>query len=253
MCELLALSFNKPVNASLSFRGFRNRGKYNRDGWGYAYYPDNAAQVIKEPISSASSDLSRFIVDYHRIKSKIYISHVRLASAGSVSFCNTHPFNRELFGKEYVFAHNGTLRGFDLSSRYYKPIGQTDSEQAFCFIIEQIRKKKIQKWNQKNLDFLESVLTEINEYGNFNCLMSDGEYLFCYYDKNSYNGLYFVERKAPFDRIRLLDEDFEINLSKQKSPDQRGFIIATEPLTNENWEEFNPGLLTVFKDGEIIR
>ncbi|RSN77202.1 class II glutamine amidotransferase, partial [Candidatus Methanodesulfokora washburnensis] len=39
MCELLGMSFNLPVNPRISFRGFRLRGKYNRDGWGLAFYP----------------------------------------------------------------------------------------------------------------------------------------------------------------------------------------------------------------------
>lgn len=262
MCELLGLSFNKPVSVNVSFRGFRNRGKYNRDGWGFAYYPDydnsskvlcNSAQIFKEPISSESSDLSRFIINNHRIKSKIYISHVRYASSGSKSHCNTHPFNRELFGKEYVFAHNGTLLGFNPFLTDYIPIGQTDSERAFCFILDKIKEKQIQNWSKEHFDFLENLLNEINDYGNFNCLLSNGEFLFCYYDKSAYKGLYFVKREAPFDVIKLLDEDFEVNLPEEKSQDQKGFIIATSPLTNENWQEFIPGELKVFKDGEIIR
>lgn len=33
---------------------------------------------------------------------------------------------------------------------------------------------------------------------------------------------------------------------------QRGYVIASKPLTNENWQEFEPGGLLVFRDGEII-
>jgi glutamine amidotransferase len=56
-----------------------------------------------------------------------------------------------------------------------------------------------------------------SKYGNFNCIFSDGEFLFFYFDKNGYNGLSFVRRQAPFSSVRLEDEDFEINLSEEKA------------------------------------
>ena len=54
MCELLGLSFNLAVNPSLSFRGFKFRGQENPDGWGIAYYPDEASQLFKEPTMAPS-------------------------------------------------------------------------------------------------------------------------------------------------------------------------------------------------------
>ncbi|MEN2985457.1 MAG: class II glutamine amidotransferase [Thermodesulfovibrionaceae bacterium] len=33
MCELLGMCFNEEVTSSISFRGFRQRGKENKDGW----------------------------------------------------------------------------------------------------------------------------------------------------------------------------------------------------------------------------
>ncbi|MFN3695708.1 MAG: class II glutamine amidotransferase, partial [Ignavibacterium sp.] len=52
--------------------------------------------------------------------------------------------------------------------------------------------------------------------------------------------------------VRLLDEDYEINLAEEKSPFQAGYIIASHPLTDENWLKFEPGKLKVFKGGEIV-
>ena len=251
MCELLGMSFNQPVRPSLSFRGFRHRGERNPDGWGIAYYPDESVQVIKEPIKASKSLLSEFIMKYP--KSKIFIAHVRYSSGSSVTYKNTHPFQRELNGREFVFAHNGTLhnyRGFNTGR--FKPVGETDSEYAFCHILNSIENERISSWTDKNFKWLHNKLNEINEFGNFNCLLSDGEYLFCYYDKNGHNGLCFVQRKAPFNIVHLKDEDFEINLSEKKDPSQKGFIIATRRLTDERWENFLPAELMVFKNGEII-
>lgn len=253
MCELLGMSFNQPVSPNLSFRGFRHRGESNPHGWGIAYYPDESVQVIKEPIKADKSSLSEFIKNYPKIKSKILIAHVRYTSGTSVTYKNTHPFHRELNGREFVFAHNGTLHNYrGLETGRFKPVGETDSEYAFCHILNSIENEQINSWTNRSFEWLHDKIKEINNYGNFNCLFSDGEYLFCYYDKNGYNGLCFVHRKAPYSQVQLLDEDFEVNLAEEKNPSQTGFIIATMRLTDERWENFHSGELIVFRNGDII-
>ncbi len=253
MCELLGLSFNKTVDANLSFRGFRHRGDDNPDGWGLAYYEKNTAKVIKEDISAMESKTAESLITKN-IKSKIFISHVRYSSVGSNSYNNTHPFRKKLFDKDFIFAHNGSLKNFsELILDGFQPDGETDSEHAFCYILEQLNKSRITYWDESNFDLLEDILREINEFGTFNCIMSDGEYLFCYRDMKGYNNLMCVERKAPFEYVRLKDEDFEINLAEEKDLKQRGFIIATNSLTNENWHQLEQGKLIVLKDGNILR
>ena len=253
MCELLGMSFNLPVRSNISFRGFRHRGERNPHGWGIAYYPDESAQVIKEPIKAMKSQLSEFLQNYRGMRSKIFIGHVRYTSVGSKSHKNTHPFYRELNGREYVFAHNGTLHGYqDLELGRFKPIGETDSEHVFCHILHLIEKKGISSWTHDDFDWLANTLKKINEYGYLNVIFSDGEFLFCYHDMNGYNGLSFVHRVPPYSRIKLIDEDWEINLGEEKREEQTGYIIATRRLTDERWEKFGPGELIVFKVGRIV-
>ena len=253
MCELLGMSFNLPVTPKISFKSFRRRGKKNPHGWGLAFYPDKSAQIFKEPISAMESLLSRFVENYKEMKSKIFIGHVRYASVGTKSYKNTHPFQRELNGKEYVFAHNGTLSNYkNLKLGRFKPLGETDSEYIFCHLLKCFEERGINNWKKDDFEWLETKLREINEYGDFNCIFSDGEHLFCYYDKEGYNGLCFVHRKPPYGKIHLADKDWEIDLAEEKDPRQRGFIIATNRLTDEAWTSFHPGELIVFKNGEII-
>ncbi|MCD6380902.1 MAG: class II glutamine amidotransferase [Candidatus Odinarchaeota archaeon] len=253
MCELLGLCFNKPVRPGISFRAFRRRGEYNPHGWGIAFYPGKSALVLKEPIKSTVSYLSEFLERYSGIRSKIFVAHVRYTSVGVVNYDNTHPFSRELNGREYVFAHNGTLKNFkSLRIGRFKPLGGTDSEYVFCHILDEIGERGIENWSEDDFRWLGEKFREINGYGKFNCLMSDGEYLFAYHDINGYKGLHYVRREAPFPSIRLLDDDYRVDLSEEKDPSQRGYIVATHPLTDEEWEKFSPGELIVFKDGDIV-
>ena len=117
------MTCNKPVSISFTWRGFISGGSRHRDGWGVAFYPDGvSACLIKEPRPSTSSLMARFLKSADLIRSKIVISHVRTASKGSVTYCNTHPFVRELFGREWVFAHNGTIIEGVPRPRFYEPI-----------------------------------------------------------------------------------------------------------------------------------
>lgn len=69
MCELMGMSFNRKVKAKFSFKGLLNHSPKNKDGWGLAYYPEGrqAAQVFKEPVKGAASQLAEFIQSYNRI------------------------------------------------------------------------------------------------------------------------------------------------------------------------------------------
>jgi glutamine amidotransferase len=100
MCQLLGICSNKKVDAKLSLREFRHRGKNNPHGWGFGFYDEkkNKWVVIKEPESLYDEDIKS---EKFNFKSKIIIEHVRLASCGSISHKNTHPFTKE----NYIFAH----------------------------------------------------------------------------------------------------------------------------------------------------
>ena len=99
MCELLGMSFNKPVRPSISFKGFRLRGKKNPDGWGLAYYPDKSVQVFKEHLKASESRLSEFLRKYSEIRFKLFIAYVRRMRLGEPAHRNTHPFTENLIVK----------------------------------------------------------------------------------------------------------------------------------------------------------
>ena len=67
------------------------------------------------------------------IKSHNVIAHVRKATVGNVKLENCHPFVRELWGRYWVFAHNGDLKDYAPHLHgAFRPVGDTDSEQAFA-------------------------------------------------------------------------------------------------------------------------
>src|SRR5262245_58135059 len=111
MCELMAMSFARPIAADFSIREFARRGEDNADGWGLAWYPDQSVAVVKEPVKWQASPYSTFLETYRGLRSRFYIAHVRVRTIGheKPTYADTHPFVRELAGREYTFVHNGTL------------------------------------------------------------------------------------------------------------------------------------------------
>ena len=253
MCELFGLSSNRVVKVSFSWRGFRKRGRIHRDGWGIAWYLESGlVGLVKEPRPSVESPIARLMVQ--GVKSKIIISHVRWASKGNISYVNTHPFVRRLWGRDWVFAHNGTLLGLDGNSDYElewcHPIGETDSEYAFCYILEEL--SSLQDRGLESLaDRLWRLADRIGSYGKFNFLLSNGEHLFAYMNRE--DTLHYLLRHPPYKGVvRLLDEDYEVMLGELKAPDEYAAIIATKPLTDEKWNPMTPGTLYIFHNGDLL-
>ena len=252
MCELLGLNFKLSVSPSFSFRGFRHRGEGNPHGWGIARYEGKACQILKEAADAQESKLAEFVRDYELFQSQIFIGHVRDASRGNHALQNTHPFKRVFRSREAILAHNGTMESLPLGKEdmNFLPVGETDSEHIFCALLTMLDAEKIQFTDYWKI---ESVLTEFNKLGKMNLLFSEGEHLYIYRDKDGHNGLCLTERISPFGVKSLKDEDWEIDLAAEKSPGQRGFVIASHPLTkNETWTDLIPGSLIVLRDGDIV-
>ena len=71
-----------------------------------------AACAILSTITAARVSPLAELVQRYPIRSDNVIAHIRKATQGQVSLENTHPFVRELWGRYWVFAHNGNLKDF---------------------------------------------------------------------------------------------------------------------------------------------
>ncbi|MBE4619690.1 class II glutamine amidotransferase [Vibrio navarrensis] len=254
MCELLGMSANVPTDICFSFTGLMQRGGKtgpHRDGWGITFYEGKGFRTFKDPKPSCESKIAELVQSYP-IKSCSVISHIRQANRGGVSLENTHPFTRELWGRYWTFAHNGQLSDYHtLDSGRHRPVGQTDSEKAFCWLLNQLERRypETPQDMESVFTYLASCCEVLKEKGVFNMLMSDGEYVMTYCT----NHLYWITRRAPFGKAALLDEDVEINFQEETTPNDVVSVIATQPLTgNEAWQRMKPGEYGLFHFGERI-
>jgi predicted glutamine amidotransferase len=254
MCELLGMECNVPTDIVFSFTGFALRGGRtgpHADGWGLALYEGKYARSFLEPTPACESPMAAFIRD-NPIKTLLAVAHVRKKTRGRASLENTHPFKRTLWGRHWVFAHNGTLprvRRRKLTTE--SPVGETDSEYAFCWMIEQLR-TAFPGGYPRDVRHLWTTIAELGgalgAEGKFNFLLADGRHLYA----RCGTQLCYIVRQAPFGRATLSDAEMQIDFSAVTTARDRVAVIATLPLTrDEIWQQGQPGTMWVFHRGKL--
>jgi glutamine amidotransferase len=158
---------------------------------------------------------------------------------------------RELWGRYWIFAHNGNLKDFapQLDGSYL-PVGRTDSERAFCWLLQNLRAHFDAPPSREALfAVLKGLTFEIAAHGEFNYLLSNGDSLFAHCATK----LNYIVRQAPFAVAHLKDQDVTVDFSEVTTPDDRVVLVATAPLTdNEAWHAMAPGTLAMFADGAPV-
>jgi glutamine amidotransferase len=247
MCQLLGMNANTPTDVMFSFTGLATRAHEHKDGFGIAFFEGRGLRLFVDHVSARVSPVAELVKNYP-IKSDNVVAHIRKATQGRNALENTHPFMRELWGRYWVFAHNGDLKDFHPRLHAaFRPVGQTDSERAFCWLMQELAKSHagVPSIEETSLTLTE-LLATLNAYGSFNILLTNGLALWAHGSTR----LFSLERRHPFAHATLADEDLSVDFAAITSPDDRVAVIATEPLTaNEPWVPFTPGELRVFVDG----
>jgi predicted glutamine amidotransferase len=255
MCELLGMECNVPTDIVFSFTALSMRGGrtgHHSDGWGLALYQGRFAQVFLEPRPACDSQLARYVRD-NPIRTLLGVAHVRKMTVGAQSLENTHPFKRVLWGRDWVFAHNGTLPTVKARpTGDFAPVGETDSEHAFCWLLGELRAAFPGGYPEDRPADLWRCVAELGgrlgAEGTCNFLLADGRHLFA----RCATKLAFVIRRAPFGRATLRDADVEVDFSALTSASDSVAVVATEPLTrDEPWTQGTPGTLWVFHQGAL--
>ena len=258
MCQLLAMNSKKPADIRFSLTGFRRRGGLTDDhidGFGVAYFEPTGLRHYCDDRAAMESPIAELVSNL-RIKATNTIVHIRQSDDSLLS--NAHPFVREIWGEPWVFSHNGkmTIQDVDDSdpikqgiASHYCPVGDTDSEFAFCYLLNQLKDTFEHK---PNADTLYAFLTEqcsfLANYGLFNCLLSNGDWLLSY----ATTLLFYVTRQAPFGSATLIDADVTMDFSQVNDADDVMTVVATTPLTqDEHWQQLAVNECLIFKDGKI--
>jgi predicted glutamine amidotransferase len=141
------------------------------------------------------------------------------------------------------------VRRRKLSSEH--PVGETDSEHAFCWMLEQLRAAFPGGYPRETRRLWTTIAelgAELGADGKFNFLLADGRHLYA----RCGTKLCYIARKAPFGRATLSDAELQIDFSAFTTPRDRVAVVATVPLTrDETWHMGQPGTMWVFRGGQL--
>lgn len=301
MCQLLGISSTEPTPrfSSSLLSPFIQRGgnsDVHSHGWGVAYYNycnEKKKQILKtirdaSPAATSIKAQNLIMNESHEkmLDTQTLLAHIRYATVGEVSINNVHPFHRELFGVEFVFAHNGDVPMFkggrqransnssmrsdssseceekvenenNVHNETFQPEGDTDSEQIFCHILN-VLSMKFDSFPP--LDELYYVIHELcleivenQEDVILNFLLVVGEHIFAFSwpgqrpGSTTWNGLFYILKSK---------NDIQGNISNIGDTNKAHVaVIATKPLGPDEslWTEFGRGDLLLFCNGTVSK
>ena len=249
MCQLLGMNANTPTDVMFSFAGLATRAEEHKDGFGIAFFEDRGLRHFIDREGARHSPVAEMVKRYP-IRSDNVIAHIRKATVGPVALQNCHPFVRELWGRYWVFAHNGDLKNFAPRLHgAFRPVGETDSELAFCWLMQELAKAHASVPSIEELTHtLRELLPRPAAHGTFNVLLSNGQALWAHGSTQ----LFSLQRRHPFGAAQLADEDLSVDFAALTTPQDRVALVATQPLTSgEDWQAFAAGELRVFCGGAV--
>jgi len=264
VCELFAMSSRYPTSVGFSLETLARRGGHDgphRDGWGVAYFEDQDVFLLREPSPAAESGLVKFM-EKNGPPSNLVLSHIRLATQGEPALRNTQPFQRELGGRAHVFAHNGNMPGIKdeccLDSDRFTPVGETDSELAFCCLLERLARL----WGpstskppsvETRLDAVADFAAWLRPLGPFNFVYSDGDALFVHAHRRIQDdggtrppGLHLLVRSCNEQAVDLTQSGVMLAPVAQELA-----LVASVPLTDEPWEPISEGAVIALTQGVV--
>jgi predicted glutamine amidotransferase len=264
MCELFAMSSSQPATVTYSLREFARHGGLtaeHTDGWGIGYYEGGDIRLFRDTDAAADSPLLRMVSGLE-LRSDIVMSHIRRATQAEVALRNTQPYTRELGGRVHLFIHNGDLERIEeagLELGHHLPIGESDSEYAFCVLLHRLR----HLWGRPRgapeltarLDVVVEFAAAVRRLGPANFIYSDGDAVFVHGHR----------RKDPADDairppgLHLLSRSCAVAGGTIETPgltismeDQHVVLAASVPLTDEGWIPVEEGEVVVLRRGEIV-
>jgi predicted glutamine amidotransferase len=189
--EILALNFDCMGSPSINLKAMKT------PGWGIGWYPNDnyGASIIKDSMANDSQTLLDVLKDGNSFRSTIFMCKERGLET-QYSQHDNQPFRRSFGGYDWLFLHNGQLDRTALKelhkdpSGLLEPIGKTDSELAFCYLLG-----KLLAWSAKGLTDINGSellawMSKLDEMGTADIIVSDGRSLAVYHGKHSEHELY---------------------------------------------------------------
>lgn len=231
MCMLFGLSAREELPTNEYLKAFYKNSPRHPDGWGLAVISRTDAVIEKESIEAMKSHYLKERLSAP-IEARLLMAHIRYATVGNVEYGNCHPFSaRDDLGRRWTQAHNGTIFDCPALSKYAAvQKGDTDSERVFLYLLDRLNTAQREKGGKlsfdERFDLLDGIISDLAKGNKLNLLLSDGRNL--YVHTNCRDTLYYLDKGG-------------------------AVLIATAPLTKEDWRPAPFTTLLAFRDGRLVK
>jgi transglutaminase-like putative cysteine protease/predicted glutamine amidotransferase len=258
MSQIVAFSLDCPSSPSVLLKLPTAREQNQSYGRGFAWYnvEELSTTVVKETKYADQPAFSTIMEDFTRFHSTIFIGHVRGAVKRLVQQ-DAQPFTRSYAGRDWVFVHSGDLQvGYKNhipleKDTFFEPIGSTDSEYIFCFLLEKFRVAGARSLADAGWQNILNWLTEVNAFGTANFIISDGLDVVVYHDKNAFNPLFYYRSCPPHKVTHFETPVFVIDLSSPLDLNHTFVIVGNENV-NGACRPMQNGQMIVLRRGQVI-
>lgn len=257
MSDLLCISFDclSSPNLILTKPGI----DMSSSGWGIGWYPsdDCAAAVVKDSGGKSAESFTNTLNDWKYFRSTSFICKVRGAAKKNY-LQDTQPFQRSFWGRDWLFIHNGDLNKAKLKamlkdeSGFLKPLGSTDSEIAFCYLLQQIQEQKVERIADLDMAVCREWLSALDELGTSDIVLSDSQSILMFHGKNSLQSLYYSRVTPPHPEYRQLSSDgIEVQFEDSRDTFRTYFLLSSVMLNGSQWTPMQKGQVLVVRRGSV--
>lgn len=252
MCELFALSASARVDIKVSLAELARHGGetgIHADGWGAAFMDGRDARLFREPAAAATSPWVRCL-QANPVQSDTVIAHIRHATQGARTLSNTQPFVREFNGRAWVFAHNGHLdlgRSTHIEFPRFRPMGETDSEAAFCILMDELARA-----DGDEVAAFSAFARHMRQQGPANIILASQGRLLVHADRRTQRpgvieppGLWMLHRTCgptEFSRAGVTVKGAALSV----------VLFASVPLSAEPWQPLARGMVLAVEQGRVL-
>ena len=257
--DILALSFDSASSPSIRVKLPEKPDGSHALGWGVAWYPnDNQAAIVKkDPVARGTAVQLESLTDWEVFRSTTFFCKAK-GSAKGYTHHEAQPFSRSYAGHEWIFMHNGDLDKQRLAelhtdkSRLLEPVGRTDSELAFCFLLGKMMATHARRIAEVPAEVLLGWFQQLDALGSADMCISDGVSIACFYGSHSTRKLYYTRHLPAASAAHFDSDTLQIEMNDPRDTYRTAFIVSSTRFDAGSWLAMQPGQLLIARRGAIM-
>ncbi|MFM7621892.1 MAG: class II glutamine amidotransferase, partial [Alphaproteobacteria bacterium] len=148
-------------------------------------------------------------------------------------------------------------------SRFLEPVGKTDSELAFCLLlnwlfetrsttVEDGMDQKARKLSDCSPELILGWFAKFDPLGEADMMITDGVSLVCFHGRGSGHGMYYTRTRPPSDALRFDSEVAALSFPDPRDTYRTALIVSTIPFAQGEWTQMQPGQMIIVRRGMLV-